>query len=152
MAKAHAIGIAWIAPDDPRMAAVHDLRHDALMAPFGVERLDFDDAAMPESSVVVATLDGAVVGTACLITDPSSAAAHVRLVAVAHSTRESGVGRTLMLAAEEEARARGFDRLWLHARVSAEGFYHRLGYVTVSEQFSSGRTSLPHVRMERHLR
>lgn len=147
----HSIGIAWIAPDDPRMAAVHDLRHEALMAPFGVARLDFDEAAMPESSVVVAMLDGVVVGTACLIADPATTAGHIRLVAVAHTTREGGVGRTLMLAVEEEARGRGLERLWLNARVSAEGFYHRLGYATVSEQFTSGRTSLPHVRMERHL-
>jgi len=120
------------------------------MAPFGVERLDFDEAALPDSSVVVAMLHGAVVGTASLIVDGSTAG-HVRLVAVAHTTRESGIGRTLMMAVEEEARARGLDRLWLNARLSAEGFYRRLGYATVSGQFASGRTSLPHVRMERHI-
>jgi GNAT superfamily N-acetyltransferase len=83
--------------------------------------------------VLVAELDGEVVGMAHLA--PSGAAnaphrAEVQRVAVAETARGTGVGRQLMGAAEEAALERGLTLLWLttHDRSDACAFYEAVGY------------------------
>jgi GNAT superfamily N-acetyltransferase len=46
-----------------------------------------------------------------------------------------GLGRKIILAAEEELKKRGCDLLWFNARVSAEVFYQKLGYAAIEEIF-----------------
>lgn len=46
-----------------------------------------------------------------------------------------GLGRKIILAAEEELKKRGSDLLWFNARVSAEVFYTKLGYTAIEEVF-----------------
>ncbi len=46
-----------------------------------------------------------------------------------------GLGRKIILAAEEELKKRGCDLLWFNARVSAEVFYSKLGYTAIPEIF-----------------
>lgn len=146
------VEIVMIADDDPRMADVHALRHEALFAPFGITREDGWDDSGVDKRHVVAILDGEVAGYASLLLEPDGTG-HVRQVSVRPTLHGNGIGRDLMLACESEARRLGIDLLWLNARVTAEGFYHRVGYVTVSEEtFPSGRTGMPHVRMEKPIR
>lgn len=143
------VEIRLIAEDDPRMADVHALRHEALFAPFGIVRDDAWDDAGADRRHVVALVEGAVVGYASLLLEPDGQG-RIRQVSVAPALHGNGVGRALMAGCEAEALRCGCTRLWLNARVTAEGFYLRLGYVTVSDgTFSSGRTGVPHVRMEK---
>jgi acetyltransferase len=83
--------------------------------------------------VLVAELDGDVVGIAHLV--PSGAAnaphrAEVQRVAVAERVRGTGVGRTLMEAVDDAARERGLTLLWLttHEGTDACAFYEAVGY------------------------
>lgn len=46
-----------------------------------------------------------------------------------------GLGRKIIEAAEVELLKRGCDLLWFNARVSAEGFYKKLGYTAIEEVF-----------------
>lgn len=143
--------IVLIADDDPRMADVHALRHEALFAPFGIPREDGWDDAGADRRHIVAVLDGEVVGYASLLLEPDGTG-HVRQVSVRPTLHGTGIGRDLMLACEAEAGRLGLRSIWLNARITAEGFYHRVGYTTVSDgTFPSGRTGMPHVRMEKPL-
>jgi len=139
----------WIDADDPRMAEVHALRHEALFAPFGIPRHDGWDDAGEDRRHVIALCGGRVVGYACLLLD-AEGDGHVRQVSVFPELQRSGVGRALMSEVDAEAARLGLSLLWLNARITAEPFYHRLGYSTVSDRFPSGRTGMPHVRMEKH--
>lgn len=132
------------------MAKVHELRHAVLFAPFGIERDDRWDDEGADRLHLVALAAGEVVGYTCLILE-ADGTGHLRQVSVREDVRGQGVGRALMAEAEAEARRRGVGRIWLNARQSAQGFYHRLGYATTSGVFPSGRTALPHVRMEKRL-
>jgi ribosomal protein S18 acetylase RimI-like enzyme len=61
----------------------------------------------------------------------------VEAVVVAAEDRGSGVGKVLMAAAEQWARDRGADEVWLNVwefNDSAIGFYEALGYETVSRR------------------
>jgi len=143
--------LAWIEADDPRMAEVNTLRHEVLFAPFGVARDDAWGDDGEDRRHLVAMREDEVVGYSCLIVEPHGLG-HVRQVCVRADVQGSGVGRMLMRAVEERAAQLGIALLWLNARVSAEPFYLRLGYATVSDEpFPSGRTGIPHVRMERPL-
>lgn len=142
------LAVEWIEPDDPRMAEVHELRHEALFAPFGLPRDDRWDDAGEEKRHVIATLDGRVVGYASLLLD-GQGAGHVRQVSVRPGLQRHGVGSAIMREVEAYGGALGLSLLWLNARVTAEPFYHALGWRTVSGVFPSGRTGVPHVRMEK---
>lgn len=146
-----AIVYEWIHADDPRMAEVHALRHEALFAPFGIPRDDGWDDAGTDRAHVIAMLNGEVVGYSCLLFD-TPGSGHVRQVSVRENLRGRGIGAGMMFAIEERARELGLGEIWLNARCSAEGFYHACGYETTSGVFPSGRTQLPHVRMSKPLR
>lgn len=47
-----------------------------------------------------------------------------------------GLGRRIIEAAEIELIQRGCDLLWFNARVSAEGFYKKLGYIAIEYVFN----------------
>lgn len=49
--------------------------------------------------------------------------------------QKNGLGQQIILFAEAELKKRGCDLLWFNARVSAEAFYLKLGYVAIEEIF-----------------
>lgn len=140
------ITLEWIDTFDPRMEDVAELRYVALFEPFGIPRSDIWNDDIPGVNHLIATVEGAIAGYACLIVDEDRG--QVRQVSVSPAQRGTGVGRALMI--EVVAGARRFDlgELWLNARVTAEPFYARLGWQTTSGEFPFGRTGVPHVRME----
>ncbi|MBN1193037.1 MAG: GNAT family N-acetyltransferase [Coriobacteriia bacterium] len=140
--------LVWIGADDPRMTLVHALRHEALFAPFGIARDDGWDDAGDDRRHLISLRDGELVGYACLLLT-AEGNGHVRQVSVRPDLQRTGIGRALMLEVEAEAVRLRLPLLWLDARHTAESFYHRLGYSTRSGMFPSGRTGIPHVRMEK---
>lgn len=70
-------------------------------------------------------------------------------MAVHRVLRGTGVGREIVQALTEIARERGDQSLRLSAQRSAEGFYRRLGYAVVGDEYEE--VGIPHVDMERRL-
>lgn len=87
-----------------------------------------------------------VIGTASLDGN------RVRNVFVAVDRHGEGIGRLLMEELEAHAREAQLTRLYLHAGLTAEGFYHQLGYRTVKR---AGRklkgVPIPDIKMEKRL-
>jgi GNAT superfamily N-acetyltransferase len=54
---------------------------------------------------------------------------HIDDIVVEEAEQKSGCGRALMIYAEEDAKARGMNLVFLDARPEAIGFYQRLGFV-----------------------
>lgn len=130
-----------------RFGEVGGLRYEVLHAPFGVPRDDdWQDDGPASKHLVAIAEDGQIVGYARLIMEHHEA--QIRQVAVAFDWQRSGVGSALMQAVVADALERGACEVWLNARASALGFYERLGFVAVSELFTTGKTGLPHKRME----
>jgi len=87
----------------------------------------------PDAALLVAELDGVVVGRLSLMRDPHPASAHVADVGlmVAAGVRRRGVGSALMRAAERWALEAEVSKLELHVfphNRAAIALYEKLGY------------------------
>jgi GNAT superfamily N-acetyltransferase len=97
--------------------------------------------------------DGALVGCATVFPDPWDGppaqphAWRLRGMAVDPSRQGTGVGRKVLEAAVDAARAAGAPMMWANARSTAVGFYERLGWTVAGEEFRTADTGLPHKAM-----
>ena len=60
----------------------------------------------------------------------------LRGMATDNNQQKKGLGQKIILAAEAELKKRNCDMLWFNARVSAEGFYKKLGYTAIEDIFN----------------
>lgn len=122
------------------------------------ERVFVDEQGVPadleyderdgEAVHALARTDGDAVGTARLRT-VGDGTGRIERVAVLEAYRGRGIGRQLMETLESVAGAEGIDRIVIHAQVTAEAFYHAIGYETVSGVFREA--GMDHVEMEKRL-
>lgn len=75
--------------------------------------------------------------------------AKLERICVLAECRKSGAGKAIMLELERNALEQGAAVLKLNAQRSAEGFYKRLGYRTISGEFME--EGIPHVTMTKPL-
>jgi predicted GNAT family N-acyltransferase len=98
------------------------------------------------------TGDGAVVGVVrfspapCPWRPDARAPWQLRGMATDQTVRGSGAGRALVDDGLRRVAARGGDLVWCHARVTAAGFYERMGFAVVTEQYEKPPIG-PHVGM-----
>jgi len=85
----------------------------------------------------------------CMLTHEAPDSVRLRQMAVKAGLQGKGIGRVLMQFAENIARDRGNRKLTMHARKSAAGFYEKLGYKVVSNEFEE--VTVPHFIMEKSL-
>ena len=56
-------------------------------------------------------------------------------MAVQSSIQNNGIGRLLLEEAENQAKSRSFELLWMNARKGASGFYLKMGYQIEGSEF-----------------
>jgi len=126
-----------------------ELRNEVLRVPIGL-RL-YDECLDQEGQQLHFGLFGQCGDlVACVIsTSLSSTEAKIRQMAVRRQHQGKGHGRRIIHDIEEYLGRRGFVHLVMHARVSAVGFYAKLGYAKVGHEFME--VGIPHVRMEKYI-
>lgn len=95
-----------------------------------------------------ATSHGAVVGSVSL-RPLDGETIQLRQMAVAEERRRERIGAQLLACAEDWARGQGYRLMVLNARLGAEGFYARYGYLAQGEPFDEN--TVPHIRMTKPL-
>ena len=85
----------------------------------------------------------------CLLTKVDAKTVRLRQMAVPNNLQGKGIGRALMIFAENIARDLGYKTLIMHARKTAIGFYEKLGYSKAGEEFVE--VTIPHYVMEKAL-
>jgi len=75
--------------------------------------------------------------------------AKVERICVLHHYRGTGLGYLLMSAIETRAKDLSLKGTKLNAQISAVGFYEKLGYQIISDQFMDA--GIPHVTMTKNL-
>lgn len=129
--------------------AALDVRREVFVEEQDVpEELELDGLDGEAIHFLARLADGDPVGTARL-RDYGDGVAKVERVAVREPHRGEGLGERIMAAAESYAREAGYERVRLAAQVPVVGFYERLGYEAVSEEFTDA--GIPHRSMEKRL-
>jgi predicted GNAT family N-acyltransferase len=124
------------------------LRFELLRKPLG---LSFDpvETEKEKDDVLMGAFEDERLLGCCLLTKVDSKVLRLRQMAVPNNLQGKGIGRALMIFAENIARDMHFDTLMMHARVTATGFYEKMGYVKKDGQFIE--VTIPHVIMVKKL-
>lgn len=127
-----------------------ELRDRVLRAPLGMSLRD-EDLAAEEKQVHFGLFDEKGVELrACVIVVPLSATSvKIRQMAVSESHQNQGCGRLIMACVDEYLAETRHSHASLHARASAVGFYEKLGFTRIGDEFIE--IGLRHFMMEKHL-
>ena len=125
-----------------------NLRMEILRKPLG---LSFDAAELEKEKedVLMGAFEDEKLLGCCLLTRMDQHTMRLRQMAVPNSMQGKGIGRALMIFAENIARDLGYKKLCMHARKTALGFYEKLGYSASGEEFIE--VTIPHYIMEKAL-
>lgn len=142
------MGFIEIPYDTPIYAAALELRHNILRRPLGLD-LYAEDLTLEQHEWHYGFEEqGQLVATVTLRPDKPGRVL-LRQMAVAGDCQGRGLGRRLIELVEQSVRERGIGEIHLHARCEAEGFYQRLGYKRVGEEFL--QVGIWHVEMNKRL-
>jgi N-acetylglutamate synthase-like GNAT family acetyltransferase len=125
------------------------LRYEILRKPIGLVFEDKELEKEKEDVLIGAFEDDRILGC-CLLTKMDDKTMRLRQMAVPNNMQGKGIGRALMVFAENIARDLGYAKLIMHARKTALGFYGKLGYAVVGEEFQE--VTIPHFVMEKILK
>jgi GNAT superfamily N-acetyltransferase len=133
----------------PEYQQMVQLRNDILRKPLG---LNFDPGELDKEKdeVLIAAFEEEKMLGCCMLVKSDTSTVRLRQMAVLNNLQGKGIGRALMQFAENIARDLGYKKLMMHARVTAVGFYEKLGYQVVGDIFEE--VTLPHNTMEKSLR
>jgi len=124
------------------------LRTEILRKPLGLTFTPEELESEKEEILIGAFEEEKMLGC-CMLIRADDRTVRLRQMAVLNNLQGKGIGRALMQFAENLARDRGYSRMTMHARVSATGFYEKLGYEVRGDQFDE--VTIPHYIMEKSL-
>jgi GNAT superfamily N-acetyltransferase len=124
------------------------LRDDILRKPLGLGFTPEELEGEKDNMLIAAFEDEDILGC-CMLVEEKADTVRLRQMAVLNDLQGKGIGRALMNFAENIARDRGYKTLTMHARINAVGFYEKMGYKTVGDQFIE--VTMPHYVMEKRL-
>ena len=132
----------------PEYRQMVDLRLQLLRKPLGLsftpEELDKE-----KQDILLGCFEDDKLEACCVLTEVDRTTVRLRQMAVGATLQGKGIGRVLMNFAENIARDRKYNRLTMHARKSAVGFYEKSGYQICSDEFTE--VTIPHYIMEKNL-
>ena len=124
------------------------LRMDILRQPLGLSFTD-EDLAREKEDILIGAFDDDDLLACCLLTRADNNSVRLRQMAVQNNLQGKGIGASMMNFAETVARDKGFKKMVMHARKTALGFYEKLGYSVVGDEFTE--VTIPHFVMEKSL-
>ena len=125
-----------------------NLRNEILRKPLGLIFTEEELEREKDDILMGAFEDDRLLGC-CLLSPMDAGTIRLRQMAVPNNMQGKGVGRALMIFAENIARDLGYKKLCMHARKTALGFYEKLGYSISGEEFME--VTIPHFTMEKAL-
>ena len=125
-----------------------ELRNEVLRRPLGLDLRDEDLTAEADQSHY-GLFEGEKL-LACVIVMPlTGTEVRLRQMAVSPAAQGQGLGRRLLERLHLELVRQGREKVVLHARLTAVGFYSKLGYHGEGEEFTE--VGIPHRKMWKRL-
>ena len=110
------------------------LRDDVLRKPLGLYFTEDELESEKQNLLMGAYEDEQMLGC-CMLVEEEPQTVRLRQMAVLNDLQGKGIGKALMQFAENLARDRGYRRITMHARKNAIGFYEKMGYKKIGEEF-----------------
>ncbi|MEN9919287.1 MAG: hypothetical protein RL662_1723 [Bacteroidota bacterium] len=127
-----------------------NLRHKVLREPLGLHFSDDDLRAEGQDQFLgLYTSRAHTLVACCVLTFIDATCCKLRQMAVVDDFQNQGVGKKLLLYAEDVAKQEGGKLMVLHARKSAVCFYQKSGYELVGEEFIE--VGILHVKMKKDI-
>jgi N-acetylglutamate synthase-like GNAT family acetyltransferase len=125
-----------------------NLRNEMLRKPLGL-CFSAEELEREKDDILMGAFEDDKLLGCCMLTRVDSRTVRLRQMAVPNSMQGKGIGRALMIFAENVARDLGYKKLCMHARKTAIGFYQKLGYGITGDEFEE--VTIPHYIMEKAL-
>jgi predicted GNAT family N-acyltransferase len=124
------------------------MRDEILRRPLGQS---FSNAELEEEKknlLIGAFEDDQMLGC-CMIVENDPLKAQLRQIAVLNNLQGKGIGRALVLFAENLARDHGYKKMCMDARKNTVHFFEKMGYKVTGDEFI--KLTIPHLKMEKEL-
>ncbi|AHF16385.1 GNAT family N-acetyltransferase [Niabella soli] len=125
-----------------------DLRNEILRKPLGLV-LTEDDLNADKNNVLIGAFEDEKMLGCCMLVKQSAQLVLLRQMAVLNDLQGKGIGRALLLFAENIARDMGYREISMQARKNALGFYEKMGYQEASNEFTN--LTIPHIIMKKYI-
>lgn len=126
-----------------------DLRNQVMRKPLGLDIFQEDFSHEKQALIlgVFAKEELLAVGVMGKVQDNWSV---VEYLCVDNTLQSHGVGKLLLAKLEEISQSQKQNGIWLEARVSAQGFYEKLGYQTTGEKYFLPHAPVEHIKMVKY--
>lgn len=124
------------------------LRDNLLRKPLGLILVP-NELEEEKANMLIGAFEDDVMLGCCMLVEEDPVIVRLRQMAVLNDLQGKGIGRALMNFAENIARDRGYKKISMHARKNAIGFYEKMGYYVVGDEFIE--ITIPHYVMEKKL-
>ena len=124
-----------------------DLCNHILRAPLGLS-LTEEDIEQDKNNILIGAFEDEKMLGCCMLVREGDLLL-LRQMAVLNDLQGKGIGRALLHFAEAITRDIGYRELNMYARKSVSGFYIRMGYTQIGEEFI--KVTIPHVMMKKRL-
>ena len=124
------------------------LRDDILRKPLGLSFTQ-EELEKEKDHLLIGAYEDDKLLACCMLVEENPRTVRLRQMAVLNDLQGKGIGKALMIFAENLARDRGYRKITMHARKNAVGFYEKMGYVRVGNEFEE--ITIPHYLMEKKL-
>ena len=125
-----------------------ELRKSVLRKPLGLT-YSTEDLERDKNDLLIGAFEEDDILACCILTQKEPGTLQLRQMAVDQKMQRNGVGAAIMHFAENLAKDAGGKEVMMHARKTAMGFYEKLGYAAVGDEFSE--VGIPHVEMKKNL-
>jgi predicted GNAT family N-acyltransferase len=124
------------------------LRDDILRKPLGLSFTQ-EELEKEKDHLLIGAYEDDKLLACCMLVEENPKTVRLRQMAVLNDLQGKGIGKALMIFAENLARDRGYKIITMHARKNAVGFYEKMGYARVGNEFEE--ITIPHYLMEKKL-
>lgn len=124
------------------------MRNDILRKPLGLA-FNTEELEKEKDEILIGAFEEEKMLGCCMLVREDATSCRLRQMAVLNNLQGKGIGRALMHFAENIARDMGYKTISMHARKTAIGFYEKLGYKVVGQEFLE--VTLPHYAMKKQL-
>ncbi len=125
-----------------------ELRNEVLRRPINL-LLTPEDIQKEANDMFIAALENRQIIGCCILTEINSNEVKLRQMAIASEFQKQKLGSRIMDFAEQLAKSKNYQSIYLHARKTAVEFYKKHGYSIISDEFLE--VGIPHFEMRKSL-